>query len=209
MRRTVLWLFVVLGCGGSEDVHHLPDAPPPTGCQTADCAQVTASVDAMSWLSPCTAPASPKTCLSSKISTSGIVAGAPGATYQVTIRFRGVVELKSYAGGGGTTTDYWTVGGTAPNDGYNVYALVITDPPQNYFLNAGPSNVQIVYPLDYSETLRVKTGAALTLSADPVDAGEVKNVDANLAPVSITGTSVPQPYDGQFMVMTVTDIQTL
>lgn len=135
--------------------------------------------------------------------------GAPGATYQVTIRFRGVVELKSYAGGGGTTTGYWTVGGTAPNDGYNVYELVVTDPPQNYFLNNGPSNVQIVYPLDYSETIQVATGATLTLSADPVDAGEVKNVDANLQPVSIDGTSVPQPYDGQFMVMDVTNIDSI
>jgi hypothetical protein len=55
----------------------------------------------------------------------------------------------------------------------------------------------------------VATGAVLTLSADPVDAGEVKNIDANLNPVSIDGTSVPQPYDGQFMLMDVTNIDSM
>ena len=57
------------------------------------------------------------------------------------------------------------------------------------------------------QTIQVTTGATLTLSADPVDLGEVKNVDADLQPVSITGTSVPQPYDGQFIQMDVTDIE--
>ena len=203
MRSRWLLLFVV-GCG-DDSIHHLSDGP--TGCQTADCAQATASLTGLQWLSPCEMSASVKTCLSAMVSTHATVMGAPGATYRATIRLRGVVELKSYAGGGGTTTDYWTVGGTAPNDGYNVYELAISDPPQHYYLNNGPSNVQIVYPIDYSETINVTTGATVTLSADPVDAGEVKNVDANLQPVSISGTNVPQPYDGQFIEMDVTDIE--
>jgi hypothetical protein len=203
MRTVGLWLLLV-GCG-DDSSRHIVDGP--TGCQTTDCAAASGSISGLQWLMPCEMSASEKTCLSTFVSTQATVMGAVGATYQVTIRLRGVVELKSYAGGGGTTTNYWTTGGIAPNDGYNVYELAISEPPQNYFLNSGPSNVQIAYPLDYSETIQVTTGATLTLSADPVDAGEVKNVDANLQPVSIAGTTVAQPYDGQFIEMDVTDIE--
>ena len=61
-------------------------------------------------------------------------------------------------------------------------------------------------PLDYVRTIRADAGATVTLFAASKDAAELRNRDANAngaPPISIGGTSVAQPYDGQFIEMAV------
>ena len=204
MRKLLLSsILVVAACGSSSD--SIPDARP--GCTTADCNAVTGSLSNLLWELPCGATLDSLTCASTLVSTSATVAGTDAVTYSVVIHVRGVVETKSYVGGGGVTSGYWTAGGTAPYDGYNVYQLSISSPAQTYFLNSGPSNIQIVNAIDYQETIQATAGATVTLSADPADGAEVLNIDANLQPVSITGTTVTQPYNGQFIEMDVVSVE--
>jgi hypothetical protein len=128
--------------------------------------------------------------------------GAPGVTYDVKLHFRGVVEQKTYTGGC-TDGSYWLTGGSVPNDGYNVYRLTVSSPPQTFYLNRGASSITNVWALDLTQTIRIDAGATVTLFADTVDSQEIKNVDGVGMPVSVQNVSVMQPYNGQFIQMDV------
>jgi hypothetical protein len=143
------------------------------------------------------------------LSSSNVVAingGDPTVTYNLTFRFRGVVEQKTYNGG---TNDgaFFQIGGAPAGDGYNVYKLTISSPAQTYYLNRGTSGQTLCYPIDYQKTLPVNGGATVTLFADSVDNNEVWNSSTNppvQTPISVPGiTSPTQPFNGQFVQMDV------
>jgi hypothetical protein len=130
------------------------------------------------------------------------LSGPSGAQYDVTLRFRGVVEEKSYADG--VADGHWLVGGAPASDLYNVYQLTITNPPQVYFLNNGESNRGYCVPIDVTKTLRLAAGATVTLTADPIDTAQVENGGDNGMPVVVPGVPpAPAHYDGQFIQMDV------
>ncbi len=173
---------------------------------TTDCTAASASLNGLLWQLPCGAIIDTYDCAATLDTTTATVAGTAGTTYAIAIHIRGVVERKTYDGG--TTQDtYWNIGGTpSTGDGYNVYELAISEPAQTYYLNSGTSGIGITVPIDYTETIQASAGATVTLTADPLDGAQIKNIDANMVPVSITGTSVAQPYDGQFAELDVVSI---
>lgn len=173
------------------------------------CTNVAGTLDGLRWEMPCTAvdPVDPAhVCQTVKPAVqTATLGGAAGATYAVTLRFRGVVEEKAYAGG--TKEDHWQIGGTPATDPFNVYELKVSDPAQSYFVNSGSSYTMHSFPLDYQKTIQVKGGSQVILSADPIDTGEIKNVDANGAPLVVAGVPpAPASYDGQFVQMDVVSV---
>ena len=60
--------------------------------------------------------------------------GKKGKRYQVTLRFRGVVEPMMYKGGK-QVGEYFYIGGEKNNGTYNVYQINVSSPPSHYFLN--------------------------------------------------------------------------
>jgi hypothetical protein len=160
------------------------------------------------WKLPCTSYVSGPACATTSATQSTQLAGAAGVTYDVTLRFRGIVEQKTYTGGcGDGTTTTWLQSGADNGDSFNVYKLAISSPPQTYFLNAGTSSINHVFGIDFQQTVRIDAGATVTLTADAKDGQEIINVGADgTTPVMVAGVSVAQPYDGQFIQMDVVNV---
>jgi hypothetical protein len=170
------------------------------------CTDVVGSLAGLRWELPCTSTVNEANCTATDpapvVATLG---GASGTTYQATLRFRGVIETKSYEGG--TTVGYLDTGGTPANDGFNVYKLEVSAPPQSYYLNAGESGVGNAFGIDYTATFAVTAGATVTLTANVIDGVEHKNVDATLTPIVVPGVEpAPAAYDGQFVQMDVVSV---
>ena len=135
------------------------------------------------------------------------LAGDPARQYDVTLRFRGVVEWEPYAGG--TSEAPWYIGGQPDNGINNVYQLGISQPAQVFYLNAPGKNDSLgrVWSIDYQKTIRVQGGAKVTLSADAQDGNLVSNLDDKGAPLVIPAVPpAPAPFDGQFIQMDVVSV---
>jgi hypothetical protein len=148
--------------------------------------------------------------LSDNPSVARIMTGDPGTTYLVTLRLRGIVELKAYEGG--TATGMFSEGGVPVTDPWNVYRLEVSDPPTTYYLNRGDENT-FASALDESHTVPIRSGATVTLGCDLEDHTNgsgvlVRNLDAQGDPIASPGGVEPaaQPFDGQFLQIDVTDV---
>jgi len=160
------------------------------------------------------------------------VGGNAATTYQVTLRFRGVVEPKTYQGGTKPNptvkTDGWYVGGQpAQNNNYNVYMFSVSSPKQDYWLNALGNQMPTVpeahfsYPIDYTVTVPVSGGAMIRMLADDSNCSAIKNCDSTshdasggagiCNPITVpnltTTPNIAQPYNGQFIVMNVVSVK--
>jgi len=128
-----------------------------------------------------------------------VLVGDPNRVYNVTLRFRGFVEpFPDYTGtpdpsatgsqllialgdvnpttrsGGGA----FVTGGTAPtNTAGNVYELIISDPPQHFFLNGAVAGLlqDVGMLIDYTETIQMRTGATVTMKASSGDGQAIGN----------------------------------
>lgn len=133
---------------------------------------------------------------------TAVMPGTSGTVlYDVTLRFRGVVEQKTYIGG---TNDgaFFQTGGTPALDDWNVYQLSISDPTASYFLNRGTSGLATIHAIDYTKTIRIAAGATVRLTAATIDNREIANNSNTGGPLSIDGITDPaQPFAGQFIVM--------
>lgn len=116
-----------------------------------------------------------------------------------------MVELKDYVGG--TRDGYWHVGGTPPNNAYNIYSLTTSAPAQTYYVNAG-SQRDVCYAIDITRTIRVNGGAIVRLVANTgTDSFEVINRDALGQPIVVPDVPpAPASYDGQFVQMDVVSV---
>jgi hypothetical protein len=137
------------------------------------------------------------------------MAGDPDTIYLVTLRFRGVVELKAYDGG--TTTGMFAERSTPRDDPWNVYRLQVSDPAGTYYLNSGDENT-FASALDESHAVLIRGGATVTLGCDLQDFADgagvlVRNLDAQGSPISSPGGVEPMvhPFDGQFLQIDVTE----
>jgi hypothetical protein len=171
------------------------------------CAAVANSLSGLLWQLPCASGASGTSCATdpSQTVSTKLTSNVPG-TFNVTLRFRGVVEQKTYTGG--CIEGTWVSNGSyATGDTYNIYKLTISSPPQTYFLNAGASGITHTVAIDLTRTVLIDAGATVTLEANAVDGQEIRNLGADgTTPVAIDVTSPAQPYDGQFIKMDIVDI---
>ncbi len=171
------------------------------------CTAVAVSLSGLRWQLPCTGPGDvPESCgTTARTVTSATLGGLPGAQYDAVLRFRGVVEETTYTGG--TRDGFWYTGGTPSAAEYNVYRLDISSPAQTYFLNAGTAGLLYCFAIDYTQTVRVATGATVTLTADPIDGRQIRNRDARGMPIVVPDIPpAPTAYDGQFIQMDVLSV---
>jgi hypothetical protein len=162
----------------------------------------------LSWVLPCTVDVDSVSCADiNPAPTSATLSGATGLAYDVTLRFSGVVEQKSYLGGSNDGA-FWQVGGTPASDGFNWYRLDVSSPAQTYYVNRGVSSINRCFVIDYTKTLRVDAGATVTAVVNDIGGHEIKNVDGNgkplVAPVAPAG--VTQPFNGQFVTIQVISV---
>lgn len=140
--------------------------------------------------------------------TTVAIGGTPTRVYNVTLRIRGVVELKTYKGGVNDGA-YFQINGTPANDTYNVYSMTITGNPNTYYFNKGTSGNHFTTPLDYQVTIPMMGGSIVTLFANSVDSVEIANNTDGYGgfPITIPGISTPpQPYNGQFIRIDVISV---
>ena len=158
---------------------------------------------------PCAGAAGSNTCtVTGDQSASLKIDGLNGTIYDVMLHIRGVVETKTYQGAcqlGATTTpaSSWVVGGSPGADTRNVFQLSI----QAFYLNGSPSKSAGTVGLDFHESVRVTGGATITLAGQSINGVQLENVAPPLTPVTVAGTMVPQPYDGQFIQVDIESIQ--
>lgn len=148
----------------------------------------------------------------SNATVTATMGGDSSIAYNVTLRFRGVVEEKTYTGG---TNDgaFWQVGGTPDTGPWNIYRLTISNPSTTYYLNRGASGLFHCFAIDYQKTITINGGATVTLYADSVPQPNPEQVwNSSTDPptqtlISIPGiTSPAQPFDGQFIQMDVISV---
>lgn len=174
------------------------------------CTDVAGALSGLRWDLPCTAAnANPALCTApGSVSKQATLAGQTGTTYQVKLRFRGVIEPNAYSGG--TANGYFYTGGTSADPYANVYQLTVSQPAQTYYVNSGtvrPSNDLYCDSIDYEATIDVAGGAKVTLSANTKDALQIKNRDKAGNPYVIADVPpAPQPYNGQFVQMDVVSV---
>jgi hypothetical protein len=171
------------------------------------CTEVAVSLDGLRWDLPCVSGHGSPVCtvVSNTVTDSTTLGGDSSITYNVELRFRGLVELKTYSGG--LAQGYFRTGGSDNGDGYNVYYLEVSDPYQVYYLNDGVSNIYYCFPLDYTATVPMQGGATVTLYATAKDNLEIVNIDSNGIPITIPDVDpYPAAYDGQFIQVDVLSV---
>jgi hypothetical protein len=125
------------------------------------------------------------------------LAGTEGVTYELTVRVRGVVSEKSYAGG--VADGSWYIGGAPLPSTYSYAQLTVSEPPQVYFLNNGTLQDQCI-GLDYQRTITATTGATLTITHGDTNSCSAINQDDDGDPIVIPEIPpAPDPFDGQFV----------
>jgi hypothetical protein len=211
-------------CGGSASLECSPHASPVTvhGSATCachpgyagdgqTCAAIAVSLHGARWELPCISDDSnPSVCNTDPepgFALSTTVTGPVGRSYDVTIRFRGVVEPKTYYGGTPDSSTPWYVGGAPSYSNWNIYSLEVSSPAATYYLNNGPDSQFYCIPLDFQKTVRMDVGAVVTLRANSVDGQEIKNVAQAGGSIIIPSVPpAPAAYDGQFIQMDVVSV---
>lgn len=128
--------------------------------------------------------------------------GQPGKRYKVTIRVRGVVEPMMYKDGQ-MDGDLFYIGGAPNNATYNIYELRISAPESHYFFNRQDKVGHRIFTIDYTKTIEIEGGATLTFHGDGQNGRMITNFLKLVVPEV---PPAPQPYNGQFIQLNVTDV---
>ena len=176
-------------------------------CKTKASPDVAKPLDGLRLEMPCKPGSTGATCDAAveKPTKTVTLGGDSAKTYEVVLRFRGVVEQEKYKDG--KAESLWYVGGKVADGAYNVYELTTSAPAQTFYLNAGEAGIRHVWPIDYKQTIRVKGGATVTLSGDAQDGRLIANLDEHGKPVVVAGIApAPAAYEGQFIQIDVVSV---
>lgn len=195
-------------CSDSSGVALCHCAPDTTKDPDA-CVQIIERFSGLRWELPCRQTISTNVCRCPEQHERTIrFPGSTSQTYQVTFRFRGVVEEKTYKGGSNDGA-FWQEGGIPePDDPWNAYKLTISHPPQSYYLNRGQSGQYHCVSFDYTKKLKIQGGASITISGESFDAAEIINVNQQGKPLRVSGIPpYPSAYKGQFIQMDIMKVE--
>lgn len=187
---------------------------PAAACE-GSCVTVAAGLAPLRIEVPCTGGGSGSYCATngSPQQKTAMLTGTAGKTYELTLRFRGVVEQKTYsgasaAGATGKNPGFLAIGGTPGGDNWNDYSLIVAAPTLMLRLNRGDSFHDYVDPFDYTAVLRAVAGTSLVLRVDPIDSYEAENRGDDDVPVVIPNIPpAPSAFDGQFVQIDVTSVR--
>lgn len=204
LRLLLPFLYLLLpGCYLSHQLGDRSDASVSIDASREDLGATARALTGLRWELPCIARDGMAVCSTSSVSISeGTMGGAPGERFDVTLRFRGVVEQKDYVGG--RADGLWYEGGTGIGDSWNVYSLRVSDPALLAYVNHGTSGIYACVPVDFTRTIRIAAGADVQLVADSVNDLEIENVGAGGHAIVVAGVPpAPRAFDGQFIQMDV------
>lgn len=129
--------------------------------------------------------------------------GEKGKKYQVTLRFRGVVEPMMYKDGK-MDGEHFYIGGGPNNGTYNIYKLTVSSPPSHYFLNRQDKVGHRIFTIDYTKTIEIEGGAKLTFHGDGQNGLMISNFEKLVVP---DVAPAPKPFNGQFIQVNVVDVK--
>lgn len=171
-------------------------------------------LDGAQWRLPCTPGTNGDPNMSACRCASGVdthevqIGGDSGQRWRVEVRIRGVMERMMYTQGSGSGP--WYVGGAPGDGGNNYYKLSISSPPAHYFINHGSTAQNYSTVHDFTASFEVEGGAVVTFEASGQDGVQWEGVDMNDMPIKLQGiTDPPQPYNGQFAVLSVVSVTAL
>jgi len=128
--------------------------------------------------------------------------GEKGKSYDVTLRFRGVVEPMMYKGGQ-PVGEFFYVGGVPDNPNHNIFKLSVSSPPSHYFLNREARVGPRTFMIDYTRTITIDGQAIVTFHGNGQDGALI----ANYGKLVVPGIHpAPRPFDGQFIQVNVVDV---
>lgn len=132
--------------------------------------------------------------------------GQANVTYDVTIRFRGLVEPKLYSGGTADGSFYIGGGPAANSENYHSYGFTVSEPLKSYYLNYSENKADYVFAFEYDKTLPIKGQTEIRLFAFAPTCGLILNCQdlntaPNCTPYAIPGG--PAAYHGHFIEMEV------
>lgn len=200
------------GDSGSVDAAPATDTAESGSTDTSDPTDpVAATLGGLRWELPCLEVTAPTLCTTVDTAhTEAVLAGEANRTYAVTLRFRGVIEPKTYTGASAEGPG-WTQGGTPAADTANIYALTISEPSSTFYVNAGTTRAASelwAEVMDITLVAPIRAGATVSLDALSLDALQIRNVDENGTPIVIDGVDpAPAAYDGQFIQMDVVGVE--
>lgn len=136
--------------------------------------------------------------------------GTQGMSYDVSLRFRGVVEPKLHSGGT-SAGGHLYIGGTPVATNYNVYSMEISAPPQILYFNDddGLGEGHFVFPIDQMTTVRIDAGASVRLYSGDSNCISLANCDMQGCdtPYIVPGVPpAPAAWQGQFIQMDVVSV---
>jgi hypothetical protein len=112
------------------------------------------------------------------INRSILFGGRKGVLYDLTLRFRGVVEPKTYTGGTPAGDNFY-IGGMPSPSNFNAYGFTVSAPLPvvQYYLNFEPVRGEQDYILtfDYQKTIVIEGGATISLIAYTQQCGLLRN----------------------------------
>ncbi len=132
----------------------------------------------------------------------------PTKTYNVTFRFRGLVEWKDYTGGAWPGSDWFYIGGTPTGDpSRNIYSLTVQDPPKTYYLNkqnpASAGGPPFTFPIDYNATIPIRGGSMVLIHATSSEGTQASNYTHQV----VAGVDpAPSWFNGQFIQIDIVSI---
>src|SRR4029453_15466387 len=107
--------------------------------------------------------------------------GEKGKRYQVTLRFRGVVEPMMYEGGK-QVGDYFYIGGEKKNGPQKFYENKVSSPESHFFLNRQDKVGHQIFTIDYTQTIEIDGGATITFHGDGKNGGLITNFKKLVVP---------------------------
>jgi hypothetical protein len=155
--------------------------------------------------------------------------GTPGVLYDMTLRFQGLVESKTYSGG----VDQDGYSSIVPADGFYsggvpaatpdmIYLLKVGSPARDYYLNSiSPPTMSSIRPptvVDYRAIIRVEGGTSVRLVSADSNCSVLRNCGATMSTMECNPVSVAnlapgiaddigtQPVAGQFIGMVVESV---
>jgi hypothetical protein len=193
--------------GPSPDARpNFPDVGfPDLGCEGCD--DIRNILDGIRWESPCLAELGPTTCLGPGTQSLRYnLRGAPGARYEVVLRFRGVAELRTYLGGYHQGQE-WQVGGGPTANARNQFVLEMTSPAETIFLNRVDEQRDSCHRIDFTLPVRLDVGSGFLTKVN-ARGEQLRNLGPNGRPIIVNNVRpAPDAYDGQFIQVNVQSIR--
>ena len=122
--------------------------------------------------------AQPDTCLHLREhKRSFIFGGEAGATYDVTLRVRGLFEPTTMTGGAAPESahPYFYVGGQTSTGDYSQWRIDVSSPKGTYTLNHYPAVSHTIYKEDFEARIAVDAGATVTVQAIDANDRQIDN----------------------------------